>query len=69
MQVQLDLAGVGLSFTRPTQEVFYASMSGIRARATTSNVRHTLELEIRSIQAPTTPPVARVSHSCDILAR
>ena len=51
MQVQLDLAGLGLSFTRPTQEVFYVSLSGILARATTSKVRHTLELEIRSIQA------------------
>ena len=49
--MQLDLAGVGLSFTRPSQEVFYARMSGIRARTTTSKVRHTLELEIRSIQA------------------
>lgn len=42
---------MGLSFTRPSQEVFYARMSGIRARTTTSKVRHTLELEIRSIQA------------------
>lgn len=51
MQLQLELAGLGLSFTRPTQEVFYVNLSGILARATTSKVRHTLELEIRSIQA------------------
>lgn len=47
---------MGLSFTRPQQEVFYISVSGIRARATTSKVRHTLELEIRNIQAR---PIAR----------
>ena len=41
---------MGVSLVAPDQEVAYARVAGIRARATSSAVRRTLELQLRSIQ-------------------
>ena len=52
---------MGLSLVAPDQEVVYARVAGIRARATSSAVRRTLELQLRSIQvrhpAPASNPI------------
>ena len=50
----LRLEGVGLSVVAPTQELLYARLSGIQARATQSKARRTLESAVRHIQADNT---------------
>ena len=57
-QVRLELGGLGLSLVLPDQELLYARVAGICARATLSKVRATAELRVRSIQAS-----SPVSHS------
>jgi len=68
----LRLEGVGLSVVAPTQELLYARLSGVQARATQSKARRTLEAAVRHIQAdntlasatyPVCPP-----HECTALA-
>ena len=50
----LRLEGVGLSVVAPTQELLYARLSSIQARATQSKARRTLEAAVRHIQADNT---------------
>ena len=50
----LRLEGVGLSVVAPMQELLYARLSGIQARATQSKARRTLEAAVRHIQADNT---------------
>lgn len=49
-QVRLELGGLGLSLVLPDQELLYARIAGICARATLSKVRATAELRVRNIQ-------------------
>lgn len=48
--MRLDLKGVGVSFVASNQELLYARVSGIDLRATTSAVRNTIELCVRTVQ-------------------
>lgn len=41
------MAGVGVSVVGPTQELLYASVSGVRVRGTASSGRLTLELALQ----------------------
>ena len=50
VQVRVELAGVGVSVVGPAQELLYVSVSGIRARATASSGRLTLEAAVSSLQ-------------------
>ncbi len=51
LQVEANLAGIGISVTTPEAEVLYVLLDGIRARATSSKVSRTGEACIRTIQA------------------
>ena len=48
--MRLELAGVGLSLVASNKEVLYGRASGIDLRSTSSTVRSTLELCVRSLQ-------------------
>lgn len=45
--MRLEAAGVGVSVVGPTQELLYASVTGILARGTVSSGRLTLELAVQ----------------------
>jgi hypothetical protein len=57
-QVRLLLAGIGISLTLPDQEVAYARITGVTARATQNRVRQTLEWSVKSFQVRAQIPCA-----------
>ena len=63
----MQLEGVGLSVVAPTQELLYARLAGIQARATQSKARRTLEAAVRHVQADNTLASATypvIAHDC-----
>lgn len=50
LEVQINMAGLGLSLVGPGQEVLYGRVSGIQARAVTGVARQTVELAVQQLQ-------------------
>lgn len=54
-QVRVVVAGVGLSVVGPDRELMYASVAGIRLRATASSGRFTFEAALQVRSPPCNP--------------
>ena len=50
LQVLIDIPAIGISAASPIKEVVYGRLTGIVIRSTTSTLKHSLKLCMKSVQ-------------------